>query len=167
MTQWVSPISIVNACHGFGLVDITKWYSYLNQCSHRREYRIWGRRRNGNLSRRRLISIDICAMRLKPLFAQIACMDVAAVCLYRLFVWRWAVTVFKTQVDVMHHGMYTIITALCRFSPAVEVYDNKTVGDGRKKIRRPKKEYLWFPRAGIEPATFRLQSPLQPNVISN
>lgn len=37
-------------CHGLGIVDDNEVNSYLDYCSHQREYRIWGEKKKRNLS---------------------------------------------------------------------------------------------------------------------
>ena len=46
-------------CHGLGIVDSNELNSYLDYCSYRREYRIWGRKgkRNPSIGRKGVLSI--------------------------------------------------------------------------------------------------------------
>jgi len=55
------PTSVTR--HGLGIVDNNEQisYSYLNYCSHRREYRIWGRRK-GESSRRQRELYTACVL---------------------------------------------------------------------------------------------------------
>jgi len=49
-------------CHGLGIVDNNGLNSYLVYCSHRREYRIWGRRRKRKSSRRQRELYTACVL---------------------------------------------------------------------------------------------------------
>ena len=57
-----APRSLKNPrCHGLGIVDINELNSYLNYCSHRREYRIWREKKKRNLSMGKGVFIhDLC-----------------------------------------------------------------------------------------------------------
>jgi len=59
-----------NGCHGLGIVDNDELNSYLNCCSHRREYRIWGRGRKRKPSRRQreLYTAYVLGQGVSPVF---------------------------------------------------------------------------------------------------
>jgi len=61
-------------CHGLGIVDSNELNSYLDYCSYRREYRIWGRKgkRNPSIGRKGVLSIGRATALILCLFVRAA-----------------------------------------------------------------------------------------------
>ena len=65
------PFFVLALCHGLGIVDTNELNSYLNYCSHRREYQIWREKHKRNLStgRKGVLSMGSVAALLLSLLA--------------------------------------------------------------------------------------------------